>query len=110
MKRTSKKAQHRQTSDSESHSDGDSSEPDNVLEDYLSNLQFDSDASNSYEQQVLMHARSLCSIQQCQQMARCNHVLMLWQELRMLERFTRVGQQTAVENMEEAASGEHYLQ
>ena len=61
VKRTSKKMQHRLTSDSESDSDGDSSESDNVLEDYLSNLQCDSDASNSYEQQVLMRARSLFS-------------------------------------------------
>ena len=52
VKRTSAKAPHRQTSDDDSGSNGNSSDSDNILEDYLANLQCDSDDSNSYEQQV----------------------------------------------------------
>lgn len=70
VKQKSMRAQQKQSSGSDSVSDDNSSESDNVLEDYLSNLQCDSDDSNSYEQQVLMHARSLVlSFLQCQWMA-----------------------------------------
>ncbi|KAL3152305.1 hypothetical protein ABBQ32_001376 [Trebouxia sp. C0010 RCD-2024] len=77
VKQKSLRAQQKQTFSSDRVFDGDSSESDNVLEDYLSNLQCDSDDSNSYEQQ----------------------------ELRMLEQFARVGHQTAVESMQEVAQG-----
>lgn len=48
------KAPHKQSSDDHNGSDDDSSNSDNVLEDYLANLQCESDDSNSYEQQVLL--------------------------------------------------------
>ena len=54
VKRKSANPPHRQSSDDDSNSNGDSSDSDNVLEDYLANLQCDSDDSNSYEQQVLL--------------------------------------------------------
>lgn len=54
VKQKSAKVPHRQISDDDSDSDGDSSDSDNILEDYLANLQCDSDDSNSYEQQVLL--------------------------------------------------------
>ena len=52
VKQKSANAPQRQSSDDDSDSNDDSSDSDNILEDYLANLQCDSDNSNSYEQQV----------------------------------------------------------
>ena len=98
--------------DFDSGSEASSSDSDNALEDYLSNLQCDSDNSNSYERQVLL-ATVLQRLLSCQSgtlpfLESC----LLQQELHLLEQFTaaRVGHQAAVECMQEAAQGEHLRQ
>ena len=61
VKHRSRQVLHRKSSVSGHGSDDGSSHSDNVLQDYLSNLQGDSDNSDSYEQQVPMHDMLLCS-------------------------------------------------
>lgn len=53
-KRKSQKPAQKFIVDDDSDSEANSSDSDNGLEDYLSNLQCDSDNSNAYERQVLL--------------------------------------------------------